>query len=298
MGRAGSPDRTIPDRGLLPLGQPQQALDPARPAHPRRRARPAPAPGRGRRARRELPGRRPRPPGIRRCDARRAEPGPRPPRHQRLRAERPWADRPGLRLRPAGEAGLMSITGFADADGGHPTQGRRRDRDVSRGCSARWASWRRSWPAIGSWRPPARPAGRRVDPRIGPGRPGEPGPERVRDGRGPGPARQRPPEHRPVRDIRHGRWRDRGRRRLRAPVGAVLRRGGCARPGDRPALRHERRSRREPGSAAAATGSAVRAPRPSRTGCAPSPRPRSRAARSTTSSRRSGCRNRARGPWP
>ena len=52
-------------------------------------------------------------------------------------------------------------------------------------------------------------------------------------GRRADPARQRPSQHRPVRDVRHGRRRDRGRRRLGAPVVAVLRRpraGGRWRP--------------------------------------------------------------------
>jgi crotonobetainyl-CoA:carnitine CoA-transferase CaiB-like acyl-CoA transferase len=34
----------------------------------------------------------------------------------------PWADRPGYDFVLQAEAGLMSITGFADADGGHPTK--------------------------------------------------------------------------------------------------------------------------------------------------------------------------------
>ena len=81
----------------------------------------------------------------------------------------PWADRPGYDFVLQAEAGLMSITGFADADGGHPTQGRGRDRDVLTGLFGaigvlgallgrdRRRSGRR-----------ARAAGRRVDPRIRP----------------------------------------------------------------------------------------------------------------------------------
>ena len=45
----------------------------------------------------------------------------------------------------------------------------------------------------------------------------------------PGPARERPPEHRPLRDVRHRRWADRGRGRLRAAMAAVLRRRSSCR---------------------------------------------------------------------
>ena len=54
------------DRRLLPRGQPQQALDPARPPPARRRGRPPPPARRRRRPRRELPGRRARPARVRR----------------------------------------------------------------------------------------------------------------------------------------------------------------------------------------------------------------------------------------
>ena len=62
------------DRGLLPVGQPQQALDPARPAAGGRPRRPATAPARCRRARRERAGRRLRPAGLRRRGPRGAQP--------------------------------------------------------------------------------------------------------------------------------------------------------------------------------------------------------------------------------
>ena len=66
----------------------------------------------------------------------------------------------------------------------------------------------------------------------------------------PGPSRQRPSEHRPVRDVRDRRRRDRGRGRLGAAVAAGLRGARPAGAGRRPALRHERRPRRAPSRAA------------------------------------------------
>ena len=113
-----------------------------------------------------------------------------------------------------------------------PDEGRRRDqrrrhRAVRRGGDPRRAGRPR---ARRRDRRPARPADRRVAPRLDAGRPGQPGPERVRDGDVARPARQRPPEHRPVRDVRDGRRRDRRRRGQRAPVAAVLRgRSACRR---------------------------------------------------------------------
>ena len=77
-------------------------------------------------------------------------------------------------------------------------------------------------------------------------------------GRAPGPARQRPPEHRPVRDVRDGRWRARRRGRARAPVAAPVRGARAARPRRRPALRDQRRPGRQPRRAAADPGRAVR----------------------------------------
>ena len=53
----------------------------------------------------------------------------------------------------------------------------------------------------------------------------------------PGPARQRPPEHRPVRDVRDRRRRDRGRGRLGAAVAAAVRGDRAAGAGRRSALR-------------------------------------------------------------
>ena len=90
-----------------------------------------------------------------------------------------------------------------------------------------------------------RAADRRLDPRIDPGRSREPGPERVRHRRRADPARERPSEHRPVRDLRHGRRPDRGRCRLGAPVVTVLRGARAGVAGDGSALRVECRASRQ-----------------------------------------------------
>ena len=194
---------------------------------------PAPAARRRRRPGRELPGRRLRPARLRRRDARGAQPAARPPRDLGLRHDRPGGRPARLRLRRSRRSsGLMSITGAPDADGGEPDQGRRRDqrrrdRDARRGRdpgrARRPGAGRTARPPVAASGSTSRSSGRRW--RSSSTRP------RTRSsvGRRAGPARQRPPEHRPVRDVRDGRRRDRGRGRVGAPVAAAVRGARAAR---------------------------------------------------------------------
>ena len=154
-----------------------------------------------------------------------AQPAARPSRDLRVRDERPGGRATRLRLhRPGGERADVDHRRRRRrrrrADQGRGRDQRHPDRDARCGRAARRA--RRSR-ARGRARFRPGPAGRRLDPRRDAGEPRQPGPERVRVGSRTGPARQRPSEHRPVRDLRHGRRRARGRRRVGAAVAPSLR---------------------------------------------------------------------------
>ena len=110
----------------------------------------------------------------------------------------PDAEKPGFDFIAQAVGGLMSITGAAVTEGGQPTKvgvaiTRRGDRAFRRGRGARCA-------ALGGGT-----ADRRVVARGHAGDAHQPGPERVRDRRIALAARQRAPEHRALRDVRHGR---------------------------------------------------------------------------------------------
>ena len=175
----------------------------------------------------------------------------------------------------------MSITGDSDEDGGGPTKVGVAISDVVTGLFG----------AIGILaallaRERGTAGGQRVDVSLLGSTladPGEPGAERVRHGSGARPTGQRPSQHRPVRDVRDRGRPARHRRRIGAPVAALLRGPGPPRPGRRPAVRHQRRSRGAPRRPATAAGRATSRPGPAPRGWRPWRPPRSRADRSPTS---------------
>ena len=103
----------------------------------------------------------------------------------------PDADKPGYDFVAQAVGGLMSVTGFADADGGRPTKLGRGDH--RRGHGPARHDRRARGAALGCW-----PAHRRVAARVDPGDAHQPGPERVRRLGSSPHAGQRAPEHRPV----------------------------------------------------------------------------------------------------
>ena len=159
----GDDDGRDPDRRLLPGGQPQQALDPARPPP----AATGPSVLRRLLADADVLVENLRPGSLARLgfdeDALRAlNPRPRPPRDQRLRARRARPPTgPGYDFVIQAVGGLMSITGDADADGGHPDQGRRGDQRRRDG-PVRAIGILAGLLASAPRRPDARPAHRRL----------------------------------------------------------------------------------------------------------------------------------------
>ncbi len=105
--------------------------------------------------------------------------------------------------------------------------------------------------------------------------------------RGAEPARQPPPEHRPVRDLRGVRPAVRGRGRQRPPVRAAVRGGRAPRARGRRALRDQRGARRARRRSSRPRSTPSSAPSPPTTGSRGCARPRSPSARSTPSTRRS-----------
>ncbi len=144
----------------------------------------------------------------------------------------PAADRPGYDFIVQAVSGLMSITGAPDADGGGPTKVGVAISDILTGLLGCRRVARRARRARARRRAPIAGAGQRVDVSIL----GATLASLVNQaqnafvsGSRPGTARQRPPEHRPVRDVRHGRRRDRGRGRVGAAVAAAVRRARARR---------------------------------------------------------------------
>ena len=144
----------------------------------------------------------------------------------------PAADRPGYDFVIQAVGGLMSITGDADADGGHPTKVGVAISDVVAGLFA----------TIGilagllARRADGPVRGQRIDVSLLASTLAvlvNQAQNAFITGAAPRRPRQRPPEHRPVRDVRHERRRDRRRGRLRAAVAAVLRRDRGAGAGRR-----------------------------------------------------------------
>ena len=257
----------------------------------RREGHPATAADRRGRGRRERSGGRVRAPRVRRRDPRGAEPGPRPSGHHRIWADGPAADRPGYDSSSRPRAGSCRsparqtrreaarprsvsrsatwITGMLGAvgraGGGHRSRERAESASVSRGRPAESTSRSSARPWRG-WSTRPRTRSRRGWRR---------------------PPRQRAPEHRPVRDVRDGRRLDRHRGRIRTPVATAVRgarrRGSSRRiPASRPTGIGSRTGPTCAHSWPSDSGSA-RTP----TGSTPSRGPRSHAAPSTTSSRRS-----------
>ena len=152
----------------------------------------------------------------------------------------PAADRPGYDFVIQAVGGLMSITGDADADGGHPTKVGVAISDVVAGLFA----------TIGILagllaRPPDGPVrgqrDRRVAAGVDAGRARQPGAERVRrPGTAPGRRGNAHPNIVPYETLRDERRRDRRGRRFRAAVAAVLRRDRGA--GRWPTTRASRRT--------------------------------------------------------
>ena len=144
----------------------------------------------------------------------------------------PDAAKPGYDFVAQAVGGLMSITGFPDAAGRCPDQGRAsRSATSRRGCSGRSASWLRWWAASESARQPGLA---RVDVSLLESTLAlliNQAQNAFVTGQSAGPPRQCPPEHRAVRGVRHGRPADRRGRRQRAPVAAVLRGDRAAGPG-------------------------------------------------------------------
>ena len=152
---------------------------------------------------------------------------------QRLRSGSPLVGRPGYNFLPPGR-------GRPDVDHGRdrmPTAAARR-RSASRSPTSRPGSTRRSGILAGARRPGARRVAGAASASGSTCRSSastlailvNQAQNAFVDRRRAGPARQRPPEHRPVRDVRHGRRRDRDRGRQRAAVAAAAAaRSGCRR---------------------------------------------------------------------
>ena len=255
------------DGRLLPVGQPQQARHPARPEDPGGRRGPAPAA-------------RPTPTSWSRTSAPAASPGwastttalrasTRGSSTWRSRATDRWARRRPARLR-------LHRPGRRRPDVDHrrcrrgrrrPDQGRRRDqRHRDRAARGGRRAGALSGASATADRAPARASASTCRSSGRRWRSHQPGAERVRVGGAPRAARQRPPEHRAVRDVRDGRRRDRGRGGPSASGRACARRSG-SRTGRRSALRDERRPGREPRPHCARPGRAPSARGPRPTGC-------------------------------
>ena len=176
-------------------------------------------------------------------------------REARLRLRHPGGRRPDVDHRRAGRA----------ADEGRGRDQRRRERAVRGGR----ACWRACSPRE---RAPARRSaggGQRIDVSLLQSTLAvlvNQAQSALVTGVAPRAARQRPPEHRPVRDVRDGRRRDRGRRRERAPVGAARARDRAAGARHGRAIRHERRPGRAPRRAHPDPRRALRDRRPARPG--------------------------------
>ena len=158
----------------------------------------------------------------------RPQPAARPPGDLRLRDERARPPSgPATTSSSRRSSGLMSITGAPDAEGGGPTKVGVAISDVVTGHARRGRAC--SAALVGREReagPPASGAGQRIDVSLL----GATLASLVNQaqnafvvGRGARPARQRPSEHRPVRDVRDGRRRARGRGRVGAAVAAAVR---------------------------------------------------------------------------
>ena len=169
---------------------------------------------------------------------------------QRLRPRRAGRDPPGYDFVIQAASGLMSITGDADADGGHPTKVGVAISDVVTGLYRRSGSWRRCSSATGPGAASGSTPRCSIRPRVlvnqaqngfvtghAPGRRGNAHPNIV------------PYETFATADgelaVAVG---------LRAPVGPAVRGPRAAEPGHRPALRDQRRPRRAPRRAAADPG--------------------------------------------
>ena len=188
----------------------------------------------------------------------------------------PEAATPGYDFVVQAVSGLMSITGHPDADGGGPTKVGVAISDLTTGMLGATAVLAA---LAGRDRPgsPAHGRGQRIDISLLESTLAwlaNQAQNLFVTGRVAGAPRQRPPEHRPLRDVRDCRRGDRGRGRKRAPVASV--RGGdrCAGADRRPPLRDERRPRGQPRRAAPAhRGAAWRRSR-RRPGWSAWPRPR------------------------
>ena len=206
------------DRRLLPRGQPQQALDRARPQAPTRAARSCGGCSRRRdvlvenfSASAGSSGW-----GSATTSSRRSTRTSSTSRSPGSGPTGPDAAKPGYDFVVQAVGGLMSITGDPDAEGGGPTKVGVAISDVvtglfgavSRAGRARRARAGRRAGGAGGQRIDVSLLG--VDAR----RAGQPGAERLRRRGGARAARQRPPEHRPVRGVRDG------RRRLALAVGS------------------------------------------------------------------------------
>ena len=202
-----------------------------------------------RRARGELPGRRPGPAGLRRRDAGGLNPGLVHLAISGFGPDGPDAAKPGYDFVVQAVGGLMSITGAPDADGGRPTKVGVAISDVVTGLFGAVSVLAA---LVGRGRAPRGDAARRASGStlsllestlailVNQAQ------NAFVTGTAPGPARQRPPQHRPVPGVRDGRRRARPRGRQRAPVAAA-----CARRWT------SRRSPPTRGSRPTATGSST-----------------------------------------
>ena len=197
--------------------------------------------------------------GLHRRGAARVRARPHPSRDLGLRSERSRCRAPGLRLRHPGCRRAHVHHRRRRRGRRTSAQGRRRDqrrrlrsvrgdRDPCRGDRTGPSARRR------------RPAGGCVAPCLDARGARQPGPERVRVRCVADPPRQCAPEHRPVRDVRDRRRRVGDRRRIRAPVGALLRRPRPWRSRRGSALRDQWGSGREPGRVAARHRITIRNP--------------------------------------
>ena len=146
---------------------------------------------------------------------------------------------PGYDLLLQAMGGLMSVTGEADGRAGEGRRGGRRPRVRAagggghRGGAGRARAHRRGPPRRG------------LAARLGADLAAQPGLGLGVGGGAADAARQPPPEHRAVRDLRGGGPPVRGRGRQRPPVRAPVRGGRAARAARGRALRHQHRARRE-----------------------------------------------------